>query len=275
MQTSALGLKMFHGIFGCCVMLSVFWLVGAFVFAQPADKQDKSKEANPPLTASQILDRMDRNMIFETRRSLATMQIHRRGQTIAKTMKIYSKGEDASYVEFLSPARDKGVKYLKLGDNLWMYLPSAEKIIKIAGHMLRQSMMGSDFSYEDMLDAGALKVRYDVKLLSTVDLDGRKAYLLELNQKKRGETYPKRKIWVDTEHFTPLRTEMYALSGRLLKSTTMSEVRKYGERYYPTVMRMEDKMREGTWTKVTLDDIQFKVQLPEQVFSLRNLQREN
>jgi hypothetical protein len=55
----------------------------------------------------------------------------------------------------------------------------------------------------------------------------------------------------------------------------MSEVRKYGERYYPTVMRMEDKMREGTWTKVTLDDIQFKVQLPEQVFSLRNLQREN
>jgi outer membrane lipoprotein-sorting protein len=232
-----------------------------------ANKQDS-------LTAEEIIARMDKNNVFETRKVLATMRIHRHGQTRTKTMRIYSKGEDASFTEFLTPARDKGVKYLKLKDNLWMYMPSAEKVIKISGHMLRQSMMGSDFSYEDMLDASALKERYSKERLPDEIQGGERCYVLKMKQKKEGETYPVRKVWISQKTFTAVRSELYALSGRLLKVMAMSNVKRYGERYYATVVRMENRLQKGTWTESQLDKIEFHVQLPEQVFSLRNLQRE-
>lgn len=235
----------------------------------------KAKAVTPTLTPDQIIARMDRNTVFETRRTEAVMIIRRRGRVRPpKKMLIYSKGQTTSYSEFLSPARDKGVKYLKLGDNLWMYLPSAEKVIKISGHMLRRSMMGSDFSYEDMLDAGALRTRYRAKVVGTQKVGGKDCYVLELKQKKRGETYPTRKIWVQKTHYFPMRFELFAASGRLLKVMTFSKVMKYGERHYPTVIRMQNKLKRGTWTEMRMTKIAFKVKLPSQIFSRRNLERE-
>lgn len=242
--------------------------------AKKAAKAAKAATSDKALTASQIIAKMDTNMVFETRRVLTTMRIHRRGRTKVKKLRSYSKGENTAYSEFLSPARDKGVKYLKLGDNLWMYLPSAEKTMKISGHMLRQSMMGSDFSYEDMLDARAMRQRYTSKRLKDAKVGKYDCYVIEMKQKKAGETYPTRKVWISKKYFVSLRMELFAASGRLLKVMTMSAIKKFGGRNYPTKMRMINKLRKGTWTEIEMTNIAFKVKLPEQVFSLRNLQSE-
>lgn len=234
----------------------------------PANAQEK------PLTGDQIIAKMDTNMVFETRKVMSEMRIYKQGTLRTKKMKSYSKGEDTSYSEFLHPARDKGVKYLKIGDNLWMYLPSAEKVVKISGHMLRQSMMGSDFSYEDMLEARKMRENYNTTLLGTEKVGKHECYVLELKEKKPGQTYPKRKYWIAKKIFVPLRSEMFAASGRLLKVMSFREIREYEGRHYPTVMRMENKMNQGTWTEVVMTDLEFRVPVPDQVFSLRNLQRE-
>lgn len=237
--------------------------------------QPNAHAKKPTLTADQVIQNMDRNMVFGTRKTKSVMKIHKRGRTRVKKMLSYSKGQDTSYSVFLYPSRDKGVKYLKIGKNLWMYLPSAEKVVKISGHMLRQSMMGSDFSYEDMLESQAMRKNYNAKIIKTEKCGKFQCYVVELKQKKPGMTYPKRRFWVTTKNFVPIRSEMYAASGRLLKVMTFSAIKKLDGRYYPTKMRMENKLKRGTWTEFVMSDIAFKVKLPGQVFSLRNLQRED
>jgi outer membrane lipoprotein-sorting protein len=248
------------------LLLSLFLVTGAQAAA------DKKKAAT--LTADQIIAKMDSNQVFSSRKAETTMIIYKRGRKRKKKMLSYSKGEKTSYSEFLSPARDKGIKYLKLNDNLWMYLPSAEKTMKISGHMLRQSMMGSDFSYEDMLDAAALRSRYTNKVTGSGKVDGRDCYVIEMKQKKRGETYPTRKVWVDKTRFVSLKMELYAASGRLMKVMTMSDVKKIEKRWYPHTIKMINKLRRGTWTKIKMTKIEFHVKLPGQIFSVRNLSRE-
>ncbi len=243
-------------------------VMGFLALPAPTQAQDQK------LTAEEIIRRMDQNHVFESRESHTIMRIHRYGRTRESHMRSYSKGEDSSYSEFLSPARDKGIKYLKLRNNLWMYMPSAEKVLKISGHMLRQSMMGSDFSYEDMLDSAALRERYNKELVGEEKINGQPCYVLKLTQKKPGETYPTRKVWIHKTQFVTLQAELFAVSGRLLKVMKLSKVKQYGTRYYPTVVRMENKLRRGTWTEAIMKEIKFKVQLPDQIFSLRNLQRD-
>lgn len=256
-------------------ILGLFCLA-AFGLGQPQVQAEKpAKAPAKKLTADEIIKGMDKNMVFGSRKTTSVMRIHKRGRTRSKKMLSYSKGQDTSYSVFLSPARDKGIKYLKIGDNLWMYLPSAEKVVKISGHMLRQSMMGSDFSYEDMLESRAMRESYNSKILKSEKCGKLQCYVVELNQKKPGQTYPKRKYWITHKQFVPVRSEMYAASGRLMKVMLLSKVKEYEGRYYPTKIRMENKLKRGTWTEIVMTDIAFKVKLPGQVFSLRNLQRED
>ena len=96
------------------------------------------------------MERMDKNLTFEARRARMVMTVEGR-RTRSFEMVSYGRGEEDSAMEYVAPARDKNTKMLKLGDELWMYLPGVDRVQKISGHMLRQGMMGSDFSYEDIL----------------------------------------------------------------------------------------------------------------------------
>jgi len=237
------------------------------------------------LTGEEIIEKVDKNMTFDSAKTEAKLVIHIRGQVRTKTMMSYSEGEDKSFSEFLSPARDKGVKYLKIGDNMWMYLPSVEKIIKIAGHMLRQSMMGSDFSYEDALESGNLLDKYDIKLATeettyikfrrgTEEVTkGRPCYVLELTAKVKDVTYYKRKIWVDREIFVPVKEELFAKSGKKLKVMVMADVKKYGRRYYPRYMSMRNLLRKDSLTEMFVTDIDFDAKIPKDTFTQRNLRK--
>ncbi len=108
--------------------------------------------AAPSKSADEILDKIDQNMIFKTAYSEIEMIITTKNRTINKTMVSYARGNEKAYIEFLSPPRDKGSKILKSEDIIKVYYPSAERVMRISGHMLRRGMMGSDFSYEDMTE---------------------------------------------------------------------------------------------------------------------------
>mgnify|MGYP000182469678 CR=1 FL=1 len=262
------------GFWALLLLVSLGGFVGAKKVKKAPAPVKKAKPKAKMLTVNQIIARMDANNVFGTRKALTIMKIFKNGRTRVKKLLSYSRGEDTSYSEFLSPARDKGVKYLKIKNNLWMYLPAAEKIIKISGHMLRQSMMGSDFSYEDMLDATALRERYTSKVSKIEKIDGHDCYLIVMKQKKKGETYPTRKVWVDKKLFVARRSELFAASGKLLKVSTVHNIKTIGKRKYATRVRMMNKLRKGTWTEIVLKKIEFSVKLPGGIFTKRNLESE-
>ena len=226
------------------------------------------------MTAEEILEQRDRNMAFKSAYSEVEMIITIGNRVNRKELISYSEGTEKSFIEFLSPARDRGTKMLKIGKVLKIYFPSAERIMRLSGHMLRQSMMGSDFSYEDMTEtAEELRKEYEVKLQGEENLEGTLCYVLELKSKLENKTYFFQKIWMDKEKLIGLKVELNAKSGKLLKVMRAFNIQSFKERYYPTKIVMEDKLRNNSKTEMILKKIDFDIQIPPNTFSERNLMR--
>jgi outer membrane lipoprotein-sorting protein len=224
-------------------------------------------------SADLILDRVDKNMASENRVMESSMTIHGRRSSRTMTMRSYSVGDKKSYTEYLSPAREQGTKMLKLENQLWIYSPSTDRTIQLSGHMLRQSVMGSDLSYEDMMEDRKLTDIYEAKTISEETVDGRKAYVLELTAKVDDVSYHTRKMWIDSERYVPLKEELFAKSGQLLKRTDMSEVKQIDGRWFPTVMVYRDMLKQGDGTEFKITSIKFNQQIPEHVFTKAILRR--
>ena len=111
----------------------------------------------------QILDKIDQNLSSENRVFSSSMIIHGRRITHTIRLKTWTAGENKSFTEYLFPVREQGTKMLKLEEQLWIYSPSTDRIIQITGHMLRQSVMGSDLSYEDLMEDKKLTDQYVAK----------------------------------------------------------------------------------------------------------------
>ncbi len=226
------------------------------------------------LTGREILDRIDKNYEAKSRVSTATMMIKGRRGTRTITSKSWAEGYEKTFTNYLSPPREKDTKMLKLGDELWIWSPSADRIIKIAGHMLRQSMMGSDVSYEDFMEDPHLGDLYDVILSGQEPVEDRDCYVLELTAKQgKKVAYHSRKIWVDKERYLALREELFAKSGKLLKRLNIHEVFKKEERWYPKKFTFKDVLKKGDGTQIIIDSIEFNVDIPKHVFSKASLRK--
>jgi outer membrane lipoprotein-sorting protein len=221
----------------------------------------------------EILTRIDQNLTSENRIYSSSMIIHGRRTTLTFKLKTWTAGEKKSFTEYLFPVREQGTKMLKLDDQLWIYSPGADRIIQIAGHMLRQSVMGSDLSYEDLMEDSRLTARYNAKVTGTELIDDRNCWIIELTAFVPEVAYQGMKIWVDQERDIPLREEMYAKSGTLLKRSQLSNVERINERWYPKKLVFKDMLKEGMGTELIIDEIEFNVDIPDHVFSKASLKK--
>jgi outer membrane lipoprotein-sorting protein len=234
--------------------LLIGWLF--FAFAIPLSAQTP--------TGEEILDRVDKNMVIDQAISHSTMIIHGRTGDRTVTSKAWSKGSDKAFVEYLSPAREKGKKMLRIGDKIWNYTPEPhDRIITISGHLLRQSVMGSDLSYEDMTENDKLREVYDAVVEGEEEVNGRRCFVVKLTAKEKGVTYHSRKLWVDSERWLPLKGERYAKSGKLLKTTSIEEMFQIDDRWYPKKMIFKDALSKGKGTEYIIDSIDFDVEIPD------------
>ncbi|MBK5195203.1 MAG: outer membrane lipoprotein-sorting protein [Proteiniphilum sp.] len=219
-------------------------------------------------SADIILERIDRNLSSENRIFESSMTIHGRRNSRTITSKSYAVGDKRSFTEYLSPPREEGTKMLKLEEQLWIYSPSTDRTIQISGHMLRQSVMGSDLSYEDMMDDRKLTETYDATVTGSEELEGRKTWVLELTAKVDDLAYASRKLWVDTERYIPLKEELFAKSGKLLKRSVMSDVVQIEGRWFPRTIFYRDMLKQGSeGTEFRITDIRFNSDIPEYLFS--------
>ena len=222
------------------------------------------------MTAEEIINKRDNNEYFNTAQMEAEMIIVSGSRKIIKTMGALTDKKN-SLVEFTN-SQDRGTKFLKREDDLWMFFPDAEEIIKISGHMLNQGMMGSDFSYQDIMESDKLTDLYDFKIIGEEEIDGRPCYVLEgVAREGVKVSYYRRVSWVDKERFIGLKEELYTQSGRLLKETKVNEVQEIEGRWIPIDSVMENKLRKDTYTGFKIVQIDFNPEIPEGTFSLQNL----
>ena len=202
-----------------------------------------------------------------------TVNDGRRTRTFS--MRSIAKGRTHSAMEYQKPKREKGTRMLKVDGQMWLYFPRAERVQKISGHMMRQGMMGSDISYEDMMTSADFDEMYEAKILGEELVDGRKHWKVEAIAKDSSVSYPKRIIWIDDAYRIPTKQELYALSGLLLKTWLMSDIKVIDGKNVPMKMVITDALKIGSMTTVVTESIAFDVPLQEQIFSRRWLERGN
>lgn len=223
--------------------------------------------------AKDILKRVDENMTAKTRIFESTMIIHGKRNSRSISSRSYSEGDDKSMTEYLTPAREQGTKMLKLKDQLWIYSPSTDRTIQISGHLLRQSVMGSDLSYEDMMVNKKLTDMYEAKVADNDVIDGRKVIVLELDAKTDDIAYQKRKMWIDAERYIAVKEEFYARSGQLLKRTTLTDVKQIQGRWFPMSILYKDMLREGKGTEFKISSVKFDQDIPSYIFTKASLKK--
>ena len=240
-------------------------LIGFLLLPQRGQTEDAK--------AFRLLVEVDKNMWATTKYIDGRLIIDngRRIRTLA--MESWMEGVIKSYSYYKAPARERGTKMLKLEKKLWMYTPRTDRKILIAGHMLRQSMMGSDLSYEDMMEDEKLSEAYIGTIDGEEELDGVKVLVLTLKAKKKDKTYQTLKIWVDPVRGIVLKEEAYAKRGKLLKLIFFKEYRKIDDRLFPKKMIFRDVLKENTKTTYMFDKIEFGIKIPPKYFSQRILKR--
>lgn len=217
--------------------------------------------------ADEILKKVEKNMSSDNRIFESSMTIAGTRTKRTITSKTWSVGDKQSFTEYLTPAREQGTKMLKLENQLWIYSPSTDRIIQISGHMLRQSVMGSDLSYEDMMDDRKITEVYMAKVNGAEIVDGRNTWILELTAKVSEVAYHSRKMWIDNERYVPLREELYAKSGQLLKRITLSDVKQIEGRWFPAKMIYKDILKQGNGTEFNITSAKFNQPIPDYIFS--------
>jgi outer membrane lipoprotein-sorting protein len=220
------------------------------------------------MTVEEIIQAMDNNLNAKSRVLTSKMVVHGRRASRTIESKNWVVGTDLAFTEYLSPPREAGTKMLKVGNKLWTYSPQTDRVIQISGHMLRQSVMGSDMSYNDMMEDRPLVELYEATLEGSIEIDGRDHWIMLLEAKVKGLSYPKRRAWIDKEYLLPMKEELYAKSGKLLKTSTMDGIRKIQGRWFPSRFIFKDELkRNSKGTEWIIDEIEFDRDIPERRFS--------
>jgi outer membrane lipoprotein-sorting protein len=133
--------------------------------------------------------------------------------------------------------------------------------------------MGSDLSYEDLMDDAKYTEMYDAEISGVDTLDGRTCWVLKLKAKDENVTYHSREIWVDQERFIPLKENRFAKSGKLLKYTEIRSVSRIDGRWYPKRMLFKDALKGGQGTEFVINEVSFDIEIPGHIFSKASLRK--
>ena len=225
------------------------------------------------IDGAELLKKIDGNRAWKSIVSTAKMAIIIDDETRVKTMEIAGvSAGNKSLVRFTNP-EDEGTKYLMLGDNLWIYFPEENDVVKISGHMLKEGMMGSDVSYEDALEADKLSEKYAVEITGEEPYNGNDCYLLTLTAKVKDTPYFKRVMWVEKKRYVVWKEESFAKSGKLLKTSKVLEVKRIDAMWYPVKVEMVNALRKNSRTVFTTETVEFNKPLDDNIFTMRNLRR--
>ena len=137
--------------------------------------------------------------------------------------------------------------------------------------MLRQSVMGSDLSYEDMMEDQKLSDVYTAVVVESEIIGETDCWIVEMTAITEDVAYQMRKLWVDKSRYIPLKEELYAKSGKLLKKTELTNITQHGSRWYPGKITFKDMLKKGAGTEFIVDEIKFDVEIPEHVLSKASL----
>lgn len=198
-------------------------------------------------SAFDIVQKSDQAMRGKSSYSEATMEIVRPDWTRSMTMKSWTKGTELSLVLVTAPAKDKGSASLKRHREMWNWVPSIERVIKIAPSMLSQSWMGSDFTNDDLINQSSIVVDYQHALLGNDSFEGDKVWVIEAMAKPDAPVvWNKVTLWISQSTYLQRKVEFYDEFDERVNVLTTYDVKELGGRKIATRMEMKPVDKPGT-----------------------------
>ncbi len=227
------------------------------------------------ITGKEIAKKMDDLLRGDTTHGTYEMKITDPKWQRTLTMESWEVRKDKkSFIRILSPAKEKGIGTLKIDTEMWNYLPRVERTIKIPPSMMMNSWMGSDFTNDDLVKESSIVDDYEHTLLDTTTIQNYKSYKVEaIPHEDTPVVWGKIISWVRTSDYIPLRQEFYDEKGELFRVLSFNNIKKIGDRYFPTHWEMIPLKKKGKKTEITIINIEFDKPISENIFTLRNLKK--
>lgn len=231
----------------------------------------QSASANPVVPdAADILTRLERNQSWTTGVIEATLAVSNRFGVTDNAFTSWSRKGGDALIEITS-GPDRGQKVLRQASNIYLFYPDADEVIWLKGTALRDSLMGSDFSYEDLTDDRTLLDRFSAELLGSETIDGADCWKLKLTAKSKKETYQIQEIWVDKSRNVQRKAILYSAAGKAIRSMAASDVREIGGRYLAYTTVMTDLLKKNTSTTMTITKAEIDIAIPDRYFNREEL----
>jgi outer membrane lipoprotein-sorting protein len=179
-----------------------------------------------------------------------------------------------SFVRILAPAKEAGIGSLRIGAEMWNYLPNVERTIKIPPSMMLQPWMGSDFTNDDLVKQSSAVDDYTHRIVGTEDVEGAAAYVVEALPKPDAAVVWGKVVYrVRAADFVPLKQEYFSERGELVRVMTFSDVRPMAGRTIPTRWQMRPTDKIGNVTTIVLKSVTYDRPVDPEIFTQRNLQK--
>jgi len=201
-----------------------------------------------------------------------TMTIHRSDWERSLQMKSWTRGDDDALVRFLAPAKDAGNATLKTGQDMWVFNPKLNQVIKLPPSMMAQSWMGSDFSYNDLSKSEDILTQYTHRLIGTETAGGRTVWTIESTPKPGAPVIWGKLVLKLRDDYVIVEETYFDQDMKPARRMTADRIGSLGGRAYPLVMTMHPLDTPGAWTRIETSEAQFNIAIPPYLFTLSNLQ---
>jgi len=240
-------------------------------FAQTSS--ETSAAANKPTpNVARLLKRFDE--MYESSGTTAQVQITivKPKKTRTLRMRMWGKGEDKALMVIDAPTRDAGTATLKVGNNLWNYLPKISRTIRVPPSMMMGSWMGSDLTNDDIVRESSYEEDYTSEFVGhSTDPTGWKVRL-DARPDVVG-LWDRVEIVFSYDDKLPVQSQFFDRKGRLSRTMRLEEVKEIGGRRIPTLLTIIPEREEGRRTELRYLHVEFDVKLDDSMFSLSQLER--
>jgi outer membrane lipoprotein-sorting protein len=186
-------------------------------------------------------------------------------------MNLWTEGKSKTFIRILSPPKEEGIATLRLGSEMWNYLPRADKVIKIPPSMMMSSWMGSDFTNDDLVKEYTMLDDYHYAFIHPQDAQPDLLYIALTPKEGIPVVWGKIIVAARKENYIPVWDRYYDDKDRLMRIIDFKDVRRLGGRLIPCIMEVIPQEKEGQKTVLRYLQAEFDVRLPDEIFSLRNL----
>lgn len=222
----------------------------------------------------EIIRRADEKFRGNSSQGEMAMIIERPTWSREVTMKSWTLGNQYSLIYITAPAKEKGQVFLKRNKEMWNYVPTIERMIKIPPSMMMQSWMGSDFTNDDLVRESSLAKDYSHKLLGEEKMAGYDCYKIELIPNDDAPVvWGKIIMWISKTDYLWLKGEYFDEDGILVNTEILSEIKMMGNRKMPTRLEMIPADKPGQKTVMIFKNIEFDVKMDEAFFSQQNMKK--